>query len=95
MIKFLVFFIFGILAGKGLELDSEKRKIIQILQSGAVLSILFIMGISLGQNKELVSNIGSIGFKSIVFSLSSIFFSILLVFLYEKYIYSRRRDSDD
>lgn len=46
--------------------------------------LIFIMGIRLGMNKQVVSSIGQIGFKSVVFTLLTAGFSVVFVFLVRK-----------
>lgn len=91
MLKYLIFFLIGGIVGRVFKLKDAKMKKVQILQSLSVLLILFIMGINLGKNKELFSNIGKIGFRSTAFAIFSILISILLVYIYEKYVYKRRK----
>lgn len=46
--------------------------------------LIFIMGIRLGMNEQVISSIGQIGFKSVVFALFTAGFSIIFVFLARK-----------
>lgn len=91
MLKYIIFFLIGGIVGRVFKLKDAKMKKVQILQSLSVLLILFIMGINLGKNDELISNLGKIGFRSAAFAISSILISVLLVYLYEKYVYKKRK----
>lgn len=94
MLKYLLFFFAGALVGRRFKLKNGNRKRVQLFQTLSVLLILFIMGINLGKNQELIANLGKLGFRSAAFAVSSIFFSILFVYLYEKIIYDKRQEGD-
>ncbi len=92
MLKYLLFFLVGALVGRRFKLQNGNRKRVQLLQTLSVLLILFIMGINLGKNQELISNLGKLGFRSAAFAVSSILFSVLFVFLYEKLVYNKKQE---
>jgi len=45
--------------------------------------LLFTMGVKIGINSELVSNLNALGFKAMMLSLGSISGSIILLFIFE------------
>ncbi len=59
------------------------------LQMMCLMLLLFTMGINLGADKKIVESLGTIGFKGIVFGLSTILFSIISVNLYSRFILKR------
>lgn len=65
---------------KGLEGNLDK------LQNICLLFLLFVMGITIGINEEVISNLFSIGFKAIIMSLFTVGFSVICVRLISKFI---------
>jgi uncharacterized transporter YbjL len=53
-------------------------------QLAALILLLFIMGIRIGADQEVMGAISTIGFKALVFSVISIGVSVLFVWIYEK-----------
>jgi len=45
--------------------------------------LLFTMGVKIGSDPEVVSNLKTLGFKAIVLSLGSVLGSVILLFLFE------------
>lgn len=66
--------------GKRLEANLDK------VQNICLLFLLFVMGITIGINKEVISNLFSIGFKAGVISLFTVSFSIICVGLIAKFV---------
>lgn len=54
------------------------------LQMACLMLLLFMMGINLGADKKILESLGSIGFKGVVFGLSTVLFSILSVNIYTR-----------
>lgn len=59
---------------------------LNIIQNISLLFLLFIMGITIGINEEIISNLLSIGIKAGVISLASIIFSMIFVRMISKYV---------
>ncbi len=51
--------------------------------------LLFLMGVSIGSNPEIVRNLSLIGLKSMTFSILTIFFSVLMIYLASQ-LFSRK-----
>jgi uncharacterized membrane protein YbjE (DUF340 family) len=49
-----------------------------------VVALLFIMGISIGMNKEIVKNIQVLGLQSLVFAFFGVLGSVIVVFMVSK-----------
>lgn len=64
------------IGSKKLLSDSIMKKLDRI-QTFSLLLLLFIMGISIGMDREVVNSFGSIGLKALVLALFSVGFSIL------------------
>lgn len=86
---FRILLYFGLLAigwllsNKGYIHEKLMGKISSI-QTLFLFILIFVMGIRLGMNEQVVSSIGQIGFKSVVFALLTAGFSVIFVFLVRK-----------
>lgn len=68
----------GILAGR---LLNRKRKVIRTfdrLTTWSIYLLLFLMGVSIGTNQEIMANLSSLGVKAIIIAAFSLAGSILL-----------------
>ncbi|MBP1926598.1 uncharacterized membrane protein YbjE (DUF340 family) [Sedimentibacter acidaminivorans] len=72
-----------VLSNKGFIHEKLIAKISSI-QTIFLFLLIFVMGIRLGMNEQVVSSIGQIGFKSVVFTLLTAGFSVVFVFLVRK-----------
>jgi uncharacterized transporter YbjL len=54
-------------------------------QMAALLMLLFVMGVRIGVDKEVMGAIQVIGFKAIVFALITISLSVLFVWIFVRY----------
>lgn len=59
---------------------------LNIIQNISLLFLLFIMGVTIGINEEIISNLFSIGIRAGIISLSSILFSIIGVKIVSKHV---------
>jgi len=57
---------------------------ISSIQTMFLFILIFVMGIRLGMNEQVISSIGQIGFKSLVFAFLTAGFSVVFVFLVRK-----------
>lgn len=86
---FRILLYFGLLAigwlmsNKGYIPEKIMKKISNI-QSIFLFILIFIMGIRLGMDEQVVKTIGQIGFKAAIFAFLSAGFSVLFVFLSRK-----------
>lgn len=79
----IIFYILIILAGalisnKGL-LNAMVEKNLSKLQYASLLLLLFIMGVNIGINDDIIGEFSRLGFQAIVLSLSSIILSVAAV----------------
>lgn len=86
-----LFLYLGILLIGGLigykDLVNEKiQSKLNIIQELCLLFILFVMGITIGINDNVISNLFSIGFKALIISIFTVTFSIIFVRLIRKFI---------
>lgn len=81
---YLAILALGALIGyKNLLNDFLVQKV-SMIQNYALLFLLFIMGISIGIDKDVVKYFGVIGYQSIVLAIFTIVFSVLFVKLVSK-----------
>ncbi|WP_425449586.1 LysO family transporter [Dethiothermospora halolimnae] len=59
------------------------------IQGIALLFLLFIMGFKIGSDEKVIKSFLSIGFKAIILSIFSIFFSVLLIKGVKRFIVSK------
>jgi len=87
VIRILLYFgllaIGWLLSNKGFIHEKVMEKISSI-QTLFLFILIFVMGVRLGMNEQVVSSIGQIGFKAIVFALFTAGFSVIFVFLFRK-----------
>lgn len=81
MWSIIIFLIVGILLGNRLSLKDKGKKINEKAQLIGLLLLLFSMGISIGANSDVVSNLNSIGLQAFVFALLTTLGSIICVFI--------------
>lgn len=85
----IILYIFIILVGvfissKG-KLNEMVEKNLSKLQYASLLLLLFIMGVNIGINDNIISEFGKLGLQAIVLSLSSIILSVAAVKLVTLY----------
>lgn len=71
------------LSAKGYIVEKLMSKISHV-QTFFLFSLIFIMGIRLGMDKQVVSSIGQIGFKAATFAFLTALFSVIFVFIGRK-----------
>jgi uncharacterized membrane protein YbjE (DUF340 family) len=89
MIAILLILTAGILIGL---LFIKKQKMHQInnhLLSWAIYLLLFLLGLSVGTNQEVIQNLGKIGYEAIAIAIASIFGSVLLSGLLFKLLFKQ------
>lgn len=80
---------FGILAvgwllsNKG-KIPPNLMKKISSIQSIILFALIYIMGVRIGMDEQILTSIGQIGIKAFVFALATGAFSILFVYLLRK-----------
>ncbi|NOZ45922.1 MAG: lysine exporter LysO family protein [Chlorobi bacterium] len=84
MITVLILMFGGILIGYFLK---NKKKIIRIndrLTMYAIFLLLFLMGVSMGSNKQIMSNLDSIGLHALLISVCAVLGSIIVAYFVGK-----------
>ncbi|WP_432665295.1 LysO family transporter [Wukongibacter baidiensis] len=91
ILLYIVIISIGALVGYK-ELVSEKLSSkMSSLQYFCLLFLLFVMGVKIGVNKNVLMSVHKLGFTAIVISIFSIGFSILGVKLISKYIKAEKK----
>lgn len=88
MFHIIAILIFGILVGyrfRNIRLTHQTEKTMPL----TVMSLLFILGLSIGSNEVLISNIGSYGRQAAVLSIFCLGGSILLSWLVYKIAFKK------
>ncbi len=70
----------GIVFGIYIKWTDSLKKINSKFQVLGLTVLLFFMGVSIGSNPEIISNLSLIGLKAITFSLLTVIFSVLTIF---------------
>jgi Kef-type K+ transport system membrane component KefB len=86
--------IFGLLIGGiflGYLLRNIKKieKRIDFVTTISIFTLLFMMGVSVGSNKLIISNLATIGLDAFLLTLGGVVFTILISFLVFKVIYKK------
>ncbi len=84
MLLYLTMLLIGMVIGYK---EISHKKLLQRLdkfQMAALLVLLFIMGLRIGADPEVMESIQVIGFKSFIFAGITVFFSVFLVWIYIK-----------
>ena len=56
----------------------------------AIYLLVFMLGISVGTNKEVIENLGKIGYEAVVIAIASITFSVLFSALLFKVLFKQK-----
>jgi uncharacterized membrane protein YbjE (DUF340 family) len=81
MLIILVLLVLGILLGRLLRNKSESLKLIDRITTGSIYLLLFLLGIAIGSNKEIVSNLSNLGLTALLITAFSLAGSIFLSFI--------------
>ncbi len=71
----------GIIAGVFIHQKPKLIKLNDRLISLAIYLLLFLLGISVGLNKTIIQNIGTLGFQALIITLGAISGSVLMSWL--------------
>jgi Kef-type K+ transport system membrane component KefB len=80
----------GIVIGASQKLPKKLVKYNDLFTFIGVLVLLFVMGLSLGMKVEL-KDLRALGYQSLVFTGLTVFFSILIVYLFAKWFIKEKK----
>jgi len=89
MIEILIIMFSGIILG---YIFRRRRSIITIadkLAGWSIYLLLFLLGLSIGNNEMIINNFAQIGFNSILLTISGITGSVLLSFIAYKFFFKK------
>lgn len=92
LIYLIILIIGGIIGSRRLLRPSVMNRL-DFLQSAALLLLLFIMGVNIGLNPEIIASFGTIGLQALVLAAFSIVFSVLAVKLVAPGVLGRKGGS--
>lgn len=78
MWKIILFLCTGMAIGLFFNLGEKAKKLNSNLQLIGLVLLLGSMGISIGANPKIMSNLSAIGFQSFLYALTSVVFSTLI-----------------
>ncbi len=62
----------------------REKKLVSLAMTGMVIVLIFTMGIKTGLNSDVMNNLGSFGFNSLLLALGAIAGSLLLVYAFDR-----------
>jgi uncharacterized membrane protein YbjE (DUF340 family) len=93
MISILVLLSLGIVLGRILRNKPSSLKLIDRLTMGSIYLLLLLLGVSIGANKEIVSNLSRLGITAIIITAFALAGSILLSVLVEYFFFRNSKKS--
>ena len=89
ILLYIVLILIGGVLGNRRLLPEWVMKYMDQIQFICLLLLLFIMGVSIGLDEEVIRSFGTIGMQGIFFAVASIVFSVLGVKLIAPYVFSK------
>jgi len=81
----------GILIGATSKMNKKLIKINDVITLICIFALLFVMGISIGTNKEVINNIAELGFVALIYAFLAILGSITFVYIVTEIILRGKR----
>lgn len=91
ILLYIVIILIGALIGYKELISKKVLKRMSSIQYFCLLFLLFVMGIKIGVNKNVLMSVHKLGFTAVVISIFSILFSILGVKLVSKHIKAEKK----
>lgn len=91
MIFIIVSLLVGIILGIIGIIPNKFMKYNSIIQKAGIILLIFSMGMSIGNDSNLLLNIKALGLKGLVFSIFTVVFSILFLYLYSLIYYKDKK----
>lgn len=92
----VIFFtlLLGVAVGALVKFSEKQVKLISQLQTLGVLVLLFVMGISVGVNPDIVNKLSEIGISALVFAVLTTLMSVVVVYFVTT-MYMKREAKND
>lgn len=84
LLLYLGVLLIGGIVGRKVKIVKNVDKNLAKIQNVCLLFLLFVMGVSIGINDKIISNLLSIGFKAGVISIFAVVFSIIFVYIIKR-----------
>ncbi len=94
LVKYLGILFIGAVFGYRDIIKGKLADNLGTIQDICLLFLLFVMGISIGMNEEVVNNILTVGVQALVISICTIIFSIIAVRLVKRFVKVKGEDHD-
>lgn len=94
LIKYLGILFIGAVFGYKDIIKGKLADNLGLIQDICLLFLLFVMGISIGMNEEVVNNIFEVGVQAFVISICTIVFSVLFVRIIKGFIKLKGEEHD-
>jgi uncharacterized membrane protein YbjE (DUF340 family) len=80
----ILFMALGVLVGAVVPMKEHQVAALGKLQSIGVILLLFVMGLSMGLDRKLLSQLSTLGYKALVYAGLTTAFSIAAVYLFTR-----------
>jgi uncharacterized membrane protein YbjE (DUF340 family) len=90
MISILIVLTAGILVGLMIVSKPGLHRINNHLLNWSIYLLLFLLGISVGTNEEVIRNLGKIGYEAIAIAVASIAGSVLFSGLLYRFLFNKK-----
>ncbi|MEA5084584.1 MAG: LysO family transporter [Lachnospiraceae bacterium] len=81
----------GFVVGFKSNINEKMVKVNSRMQTLCLVLLIFVMGIGIGMNKEVLNNLSTLGLKAILFAVISIAGSVFVVYLFS-FILEKKED---
>ena len=95
MWKLLLLLAIGIIAGRKLKSQTRFLSLNERVISLLIFFLLFILGLSVGKDPEIMSNLGSLGLNALLLSLCAIGGSIFIGWIIQRYLFRLPSEKED
>lgn len=92
MLTVIIIMTSGMVAGYFLRNIKSVSKPVGIVITWAIYLLLFFLGISVGTNETIISNIGKIGFQALLLTIGAVTGSILLSWVTYNYFFRKHEE---
>ena len=91
MFTVVIIMALGIIVGYFLRNKSKTKSFIEKLTMVVIFVLLFVLGVAIGSDKNIVSSLQTLGLQALIISLGAIFGSVLLAWWAYVAIFKKRK----
>lgn len=91
--EILIFMLIGVLIGR-FCFPKKLKKLNEKMQVFMTMLLIFAMGVMLGRRENLINELSSLGFKSLVFCLIPMILSTIIVYFLTERFFDRDKKED-